>query len=134
MAIVGYYLTCDDAYCEEHADLEGWEGFEGWEAPIAIDDQEAVDSPIHCEECGVLLETDLTSDGYKYVLDAILEDFMDGKRNPVTHAWAKYFSQYADWGFSDVLDFYFAIKLDPAWFQMERLRKYVRLIGELDGD
>jgi hypothetical protein len=99
--IEGYYVTCDDAECldcyEAAGGFDTWKhamgGFEDWEEPIGISSYEESDTPTHCRECGKLLCHSLTSDGYDYVAEAIVDDFRDGERTPVTSMWANYYGE-----------------------------------------
>lgn len=77
---LGYYETCDDARCRDcvpsgyaDGDYSGWSGFEGWEEPIAIFNDTESDSITHCRTCRAVIKHDLTSDGYRYVMDAVIE-------------------------------------------------------------
>ena len=129
MSVLGYYITCDDALCPEcfgeaygffgHLDSEqerwdgqvqNWKaagGFESWDEPIAIFRDEESDTPTHCKECGELIPHALTSEGYEYVrehiIDALFE--LDGARvlgeDDVTHPDAfavvrSWWEQYGD--------------------------------------
>lgn len=78
---VGYYDDNGAAHCEDCAPPEG--------QPIYGDSE--ADTPTHCEECGVLIEHALTSDGIAYVSEYILESFKKGVQNPVTRMWSDYY-------------------------------------------
>lgn len=136
---IGFYATCDDAYCVEHLhedeDCKGsyvysdgmeWDGFEGWDAPLAIFASEEVDTPTHCQACGELIEHALTPDGYQYVAAAVEENLREGIRNPVVHLWA---DRYGD-GLDDLIEehdlrrfFGLPVSTHPA------LRKYAALLA-----
>lgn len=91
---LGYYVTCDDALCEDcfHADGYEWPGFEGWEAPLAISETDEADTPTHCVECKDLIPHELTKGGYAYVEGAIegLIVHDDGEGEIVRAWWQAY--------------------------------------------
>jgi len=99
----GFYITCDDAVCTEHAPSdEEWSaagGFEDWTEPLAIFADDESDSPTHCAECGVLIPHALTPEGFRAVAEAIAESLAAGERNPVTDQWRhEYGDDAADHG------------------------------------
>lgn len=50
------------------------------------------DTPQHCDGCGLFLETSLTTDGYRYVREKLIEHARDGSGNPeVLKQWAKHY-------------------------------------------
>ena len=71
--ILGYYVNCDDAVCTDcvpnwrEGFYPGWSGFESWPDPLVITDEQAADTPTHCEWCEALIEHPLTSFGDSYV-------------------------------------------------------------------
>lgn len=95
MSTVGYYITCDDAICDECApagfadgDYSFWDGFEDWDEPIAISSGDELDAPTHCVDCEALIAHQLTSVGYEYVADAIERGVRDGDgRHCIHRAW-----------------------------------------------
>ena len=95
MSVIGYYITCDDAICEECApadfedgDYSEWRGFEDWSEPIAILSDTESDTPTHCAECESLIGHALTSDGYEYVAEHIANAARDdGGRRCITRQW-----------------------------------------------
>jgi hypothetical protein len=79
---MGWYVNCDDAVCRDcapagfklfPADYSAWPGFEGWEEPLAICNDDESDSVTHCRECGAVIAHDLTADGGESVKDAVAE-------------------------------------------------------------
>lgn len=77
---LGYYVDCDTAICRDdapagfaHGDYSEWPGFEGWEEPLAIFMDAESDSVTHCSKCGRVIARDLTTDGFRYVQEAITE-------------------------------------------------------------
>ena len=75
---IGYYLSCDDAVCDDCApkgfregDYSEWLGFEDWTEPIPIMQDDECDTPTHCVDCRELIPHALTSHGYAYVLEAV---------------------------------------------------------------
>lgn len=108
MSVVGYYITCDDAVCEDCApagfnegDYSQWDGFESWEEPIVIFRDTESDTPTNCKECGEVIPHALTREGYAYVEQYMRDDIKDAlcetnhRGVAVVHAWLE---QYADWG------------------------------------
>lgn len=105
MSTDGYYINCDDALCfpclcEEYdaASIEGCEetwraegGFEDWDSPLLIDAFESVDAPTHCYKCDKLLTLSLTSEGRRYVAEALMTD--EGGRPEIRKAWAEEFEE-----------------------------------------
>jgi hypothetical protein len=124
--LLGYYINCDDALCKDCAhrryvfsDLplpltqgegegDSWDilvrawkaagGFESWDEPAAIFDDSEADSPTHCAECEELIPHALTSHGYDYVREHIIEELKPGEvRHPdslkVVREW---WEQYGD--------------------------------------
>jgi hypothetical protein len=79
---IGYYVSCDDAICEDCAPepVKGvtWivPGFMGGE-PIPIYRDTEADTPTHCCECGDLIPHALTREGYAYVLERALSHAAD---------------------------------------------------------
>src|SRR6478752_5218335 len=79
---IGYYTDCDTALCRDcipdadawaHGNYTGWDGFEGWESPSVIFTDTESDSVTSCATCGAVIRHDLTTDGARYVMDAIAE-------------------------------------------------------------
>lgn len=70
---IGFYVTCDDAECADCHDPAAWQGFEGWEEPLAIFRDTEMDTPTHCVKCRSLIPHALTADGYDYVSEAWAE-------------------------------------------------------------
>lgn len=75
---IGYVSPDGETFCPDHGQEHANE--EGWSALIL--DQSATDMPLHClwlkvldngdyEDCGVLIRSDLTVDGLRYVLSAL---------------------------------------------------------------
>lgn len=79
--IVGWVID-GAAYCPDHGPTTAQEADEdsGW-SPIFLDGS-ATDCPDHCGEpdCGRLLRTDLTDDGYRYVLATLDDQLRDPDR------------------------------------------------------
>jgi len=95
MLIIGYYWNCDDAVCLDcHNDGTEWKGFDDWENPLPIFDDEKSDTPTHCCECEDLIPHDLTSEGYRYVEEAVVKVLSGGGGRPeIVLQW---FDQYKD--------------------------------------
>lgn len=95
MRVIGHYVTCDEAGCdacfEDGGGLEQWKkdgGFEGWDEPAVIFDDTESDHPTHCHKCGDLIPHALTSEGYKYVAEAMLDFYRTGQGTAsVLRAW-----------------------------------------------
>ena len=49
------------------------------------------DSPDHCGACGVFLENPLTTDGYDYVLQTVIEDIAAGRQSIALTEWAPFY-------------------------------------------
>jgi|SRR5581483_7724006 len=105
---MGYYVDCDSAVCRDCApagfaggDYSQWEGFEGWESPIAIFMDGESDSPTHCCKCSAVIAHDLTIDGAVYVRDAIAE-FISGNGH-APDVMAQWWDAYGDTFNSDDL-------------------------------
>jgi len=50
------------------------------------------DSPSHCDACNKFLESPLTKDGLVYVLETVLEDLENGRRDSVAcRIWAPFY-------------------------------------------
>lgn len=151
---IGYYITCDDALCDEcfRDNTDGsyedavrrWEeagGFEGWEAPLAIFEDTEADTPTHCCECGMVLDHALTDDGYTYVLDSVVQCFREGKQNPVTVQWIETFGEYCgdcydlpegnEIHVGDLFDLFRLLPRDEVWLDKARpeLRKHAYAAG-----
>ena len=98
---IGYYLTCDDAVCDDCFDPGSWEGFEDWDEPLAIFADTESDTPTHCVRCHALIPHELTTEGYRYVREAVAEGSnrlgMSERdyryRQSILDAWAE---EYAD--------------------------------------
>lgn len=99
-----YYIyqaesLCEDCGAEEvsrlrqHHDPPSDPDSDEW--PIACPNRDESDSPVHCGACGVLIdEIALTSEGVRYVLDA-LEEHLEGDGDPnVLDEWADYLDSY----------------------------------------
>ena len=52
------------------------------------------DSPLHCENCHVLLEHSLTSDGVQYVIDALIDAIRSKEATDVEKEWAEMLTWY----------------------------------------
>ena len=102
---IGYYLNADDAVCAEHYEPENWEGFEGWDEPLAIFEHDEADSPTHCTVCEDVIEHSLTSEGYDYVREALDRAVAGDGRRCIVRAWVETYladdeaaiSAVADW-------------------------------------
>jgi hypothetical protein len=76
------------------------------------------DSPQHCDACGVFLENPLTTDGYRYVNEALIEHARDGDGNAeVLAEWAKFYNiGYYDPGETTLADLQFDYSMeDDDW-------------------
>lgn len=89
---VGYWVTCDEAVCDDCFVEDEWPGFENWERPLAIFGDSERDSPTHCDTCGELIPHELTTHGYEYVRERV--ESGDGLPG-VLNAWRE---AYADGG------------------------------------
>ena len=69
------YVVCSN---QEH-----WDGFEAWDEPQVILSDEESDTPTHCVECHELIPHALTSQGYEYVREHIINKLLDG--DPIQH-------------------------------------------------
>lgn len=119
MATIGVYVTCDDALCRKCFIRPGykWPGFENWSEPLDIDDDSSpVDSPVHCSECGVLLETPLTDEGWAYVGETVfthMAEVAGGEgRNPVTDQWVQQWIE-------ELTERFYRARVDDAWRKPE---------------
>jgi hypothetical protein len=130
MQLVGFYdnmtpmcVDCDDGNSD-----------------TAIFTGDEADTPTHCEECGVLIPHALTSDGYDYVGDKILEGFHAGVQNPVTVQWIDYYGGEMDdehvhgLDRDTVIDLYKLMPYASAWIDTDRedLRRHARLVDWID--
>lgn len=101
MSVLGYYVNCDDALCVDcftraygsfshlETEQERWDGqaqnwradggFEEWDEPLALLSDEEQDTPTHCCECHELMPHALTSHGYEYVREHIVEALEQGE-------------------------------------------------------
>jgi hypothetical protein len=155
---LGYYVTCDDALCVEccrdlpevndapNHDYPWWSGFESWESPLAISESDESDSPTHCDKCGIVIEHDLTDDGYHMVFEAVLQGFVEGKQNPVVIQWLEAYEEYMqerddevdcehgalDW--DDAPKLYRLLPRDMTWAESDRedLRVHAYLAGWIE--
>ena len=135
MQVVGYYTDCDTALCADCApegfadsDYVQWEGFEGWDEPLAIFDDTESDSVTHCADCGAVIDSALTEEGYRYIGEAVREGFGKGMQNPVTVLWLDEYAQWDD-DLQAMDEFYRLLPKDSAWVERDDLVKYARLAG-----
>jgi hypothetical protein len=94
MTVLGYYVDCDTAHCADCVDLEGWEGFEDWDEPLAISAWDESDTPTHCAICESLIPHGLTSDGLAYVAEHFDRAVaVDGGRRCIVRAWVETYAE-----------------------------------------
>lgn len=156
MYTLGYYIDCDNAICidcyakaygvsisdaELGTDYGSWPGFEGWEEPLVIFEDRESDSPTHCCECGVLIEHDLTDEGYRSVAEALGSCFQEGKQNPVVKQWIDYYGEWLDdvelpqadgVDIRDAIGLFFLLPIDKVWAERDDLRKHAVNAGWIE--
>lgn len=112
---MGWYVDCDSAVCRDCApagfasgDYSEWPGFEGWEDPLAICNDDESDSVTHCRECGAVIVHDLTAEGGEYVKEAIAELISEPGSHTadVIAQWTDaYEDRFGDKDWADILEY-----------------------------
>lgn len=98
--ILGWYVNPDDALCAEHAptawaggDYSTWNGFQGWESPAAITQDDESDSVTHCMTCGEVIPHRLTLEGYESISEA-LSNALDGNMGAAIERWMDEYGEH----------------------------------------